>query len=371
MPVILFDHQKFTTQRYGGISRYFANMVKYIRFTEDFDCLSGVLYTENQYLTRKKFPFNNRLAKRFFATPFGQKQLYKLNQQYCIRLLKKGKFDLFHPTYYDTYFLPFLKGKPLITTIHDMTYERLPEYFWSQDPLPLQKRTHIEKADAIIAISETTKNDILEFFPQTDPNKIKVIYHGIEARQSTPVDAPQWLPPNYLLYVGDRGGYKNFHLLLKVFGRLVNLYPELKLVITGGGQPGIAELEAMKRIKVHDKIIHRDVSDAELFTLYQNALVFVYPSLYEGFGLPILEAFQAGCPVLLSDIRCFREVGADAAVFFEARNPDALFYSLKELIEKEDLRKTLQQKGYKRLKDFPVQRQMEDTLQLYRSLLFR
>src|SRR5690606_12253576 len=105
----------------------------------------------------------------------------KYNELYCSHLLKQNNFDIFHPTYYDSYFLNKLK-KPLVITIHDMTYERLPEYFWSRDTLSRNKRLNIERADQIIAISETTKNDLVAF-SDVDASKIKVVYHGIDLQE--------------------------------------------------------------------------------------------------------------------------------------------------------------------------------------------
>jgi glycosyltransferase involved in cell wall biosynthesis len=368
MPRILFDHQKFTTQRYGGISRYFANIVDHIRAGNEFECISGVLYSDNQYLADRCGVFNNALSDAFFSTDFGKRQLYRLNQQYCISLLKKNQFDVFHPTYYDPYFADYLK-RPLVTTIHDMTYERLPEYFWAKDPLPRQKRISVERADAIIAISETTKSDLLSYLPATDPEKVKVIYHGIDPAVPADVQRPAWLPHDYLLYVGDRGGYKNFYLLLESFREVSVAYPGLSLVLTGGGEPGTGELEAIIRYGLEGKVVHRNVTDSELLALYQNAAIFVYPSLYEGFGLPILESFRAGCPVLLSDTPCFREVGADAAAYFDARSSESLRYEIRRLLDSATERELLRKKGYSRLMEFPVHRQIRQTFDLYQSLV--
>lgn len=365
---ILFDHQKFTTQRYGGISRYFAALIDAIEDSGGaFSSETGVLYTENQYLSNTPQLLDNRLCRSFFKTQTGKDCLYKLNKYYSRNLVRKNRFDIFHPTYYDPYFLPYLK-KPLVTTIHDMTYEILPEYFWAHDPLTEFKRMNIERADAIIAISETTKSDLLEYGNVSDPGKIKVIYHGIDTLSEAVYQPVSPLPESYILYVGDRSGYKNFFLFMDACREILRAQPSISVVLTGGGPIGIAEKEYLHRNRLTGRVRHINASDAELNYLFSRALVFVYPSLYEGFGLPILEAFKAGCPVLLSDTRCFREVGAGAVRYFEATSKEALIAAIYGIIGSEDTRRKLVEAGKRRLQDFPIEACISKTFELYRSL---
>jgi len=364
---VFFDHQKFSTQRYGGISRYFATLIDSIRRDPAFGYQTGVVYSHNHYLPDHPGMLNHPLAKRLLASSLVRNRLYALNQANCIRLLKENAFEVFHPTYYDPYFLPYLK-KPLVITIHDMTYERLPEYFWAQDPLSQQKRLNIERADLIIAISESTKRDLLDLYPQQNPDTIRVIHHGIELTAPLAVTPLPDVPNDYLLFVGDRSGYKNFYLLLEAFRILAVRYPELHLVLAGGGDLAIAEREAIRRYNLDERITHHHVTDAELNALYQNAALFIYPSLYEGFGLPILEAFRAGCPILLSDTACFREIAGEAAAFFESRSLDDLLDRIQSLLDDTAQRQALIEKGRTRLLDFPIEACVQKTLALYQSL---
>ena len=358
---ILFDHQKFSTQRYGGISRYFANVIQAIKSNTEFDYKLGVLASNCHYIKDEPQPLN-----RFGNYIKNPSVAYKVNKIYCERLLAKNDFDIFHPTYYDPYFLDKVK-KPVVVTIHDMTYERLPEYFWSQDVLTHEKRLNIERADKIIAISETTKADLLKY-SNVDPDKVSVIYHGIDSvpLSFSPVAN---LPEKYVLFVGDRGGYKNFYLFLDAFKALSEKYPEIKAVLTGGGSLGIAEQEALLRLKLTDKVQHFNVTDEQLNYLYNKALVFVYPSLCEGFGLPILEAFKAKCPVILSDTDCFREIGKDAVVFFKANAWEDLFSQMESVINSSQLGVELVKKGTERLMDFPIEKSIQETLTLYKTLV--
>lgn len=361
MAKVFYDHQKFSTQLYGGISRYFANLLEGINRHPNFEYLLGVLHAENHYIQDRLS--GNEIIKRVLKSP---SHAYFLNKLYCQYLLKKNNYDIFHPTYYDTYFLKSL-GKPLVITVHDMTYERLPEYFWAQDPLTHLKRLNIEKADRIIAISETTKNDIIRYLGVND-NKIDVVYHGLQTGVPPSTTAVSNLPSNYLLFVGDRGGYKNFYLLLEAFRQFSLRYPEIKLVLSGGGRLAIAEIEYLKMLGLTNLVIHTDASDSELNFLYQNALAFVYPSLNEGFGLPILEAFLNNCPIILSNTECFREIAQNAAVYFDPRSKEDLITNLENIITNEPLRKQLIANGTTRLRDFPLETTIKKTLNIYQEL---
>jgi glycosyltransferase involved in cell wall biosynthesis len=365
MTTVFFDHQKFTTQRYGGISRYFATLIQAMKTNEEFSYQLGVLYSNNHYIKDEFQPFNNAIGRKVFQSEYNTKA-EMVNQLYCKYLLGKNDFDVFHPTYYDPYFIGKLK-KPMVTTIHDMTYERLPEYFWANDPLAEQKRINADKADKIIAISETTKKDLLDLLA-VDEKKVEVIYHGIDLTTPLALKVVDQLPERYILFVGDRSGYKNFYAFIRAFSTIQHRYPDVKIILTGGGKIAVGDREFLHKLKLSDRITHIQVSDEELNYLYNKALFFVYPSLYEGFGLPILEAFKAECPILLSDTECFKEIGADAVVYFEQRNEEHLAFMLEEMINKEELRRELVKKGNERLLHFPIQKCVDQTLSLYQSL---
>lgn len=359
---VFYDHQKFSTQKYGGISKYFANIIQSIKTSPEFDYQLGILLSDNHYLKEQDKIFSY-LSKKIL----DPKYVYKLNQAYNKYILSKNNFDVFHPTYYDTYFLDKLK-KPLVITIHDMTYERHPEYFWAKDPLTSIKRLNIERADQIIAISETTKNDLIKYL-STNPDKIKVIHHGIDLNTPFETQEVNNIPENYVLFVGDRSGYKNFYLFINAFREISLRNPKLKVVVTGGGNLEIAELEHIRRLNLSDKVFHFNVSDQELNYLYQNAEVFVYPSLHEGFGLPILEAFIAQCPIILSDIECFREIAQDGAVYFDPKSQTELVNNLEKLIYNIDLKNNLIKAGNKRVKDFPLDKSIDETFKIYKKIV--
>jgi glycosyltransferase involved in cell wall biosynthesis len=363
---IFYDHQKFSTQKYGGISRYFASLLDAIENAEDFEYILGVYYSTNHYLQQKPWFLDNVLAEKLLESEHSRK-IFKINEHYCKHLLGKNNFDVCHPTYYDPYFLERLH-KPLVTTIHDMTYERLPEYFWANDPLTFHKRLSVEHANKIIAISETTKNDLL-YYTTAKPEQIHVVYHGIDIETPLTFEPIPDLPESYLLYVGDRSGYKNFYLFMNAYAKIQEKFPDLQVILTGGGRLGIADMELIKRLKIGDKVRHIGATDEQLNTLYQKAVLFVYPSLHEGFGLPILEAFKTQCPILLSDTDCFREIAANAAEFFNPHDLDHLIHAITDLVLNESKRRELVVKGNTRLLDFPIQKCTDETLAVYKELV--
>ncbi|PTS95915.1 glycosyltransferase family 1 protein, partial [Pedobacter sp. HMWF019] len=284
----------------------------------------------------------------------------------CKYLLKQNDFDIFHPTYFNPYFLKELK-KPFVLTIHDMTYEALPEYFPASDPLPHYKRLLIERADKIIAISETTKTDIIKYL-NTDPGKIEVIHHGIDNAAST-YQTIAHLPETYVLFVGARWGYKNFYLLARAFKELSLKYPDLKLVLAGGGQLSFGDSEILVRLAIVDKVIQISVTDEELNTLYKKAICFIYPSLYEGFGLPILEAFKQGCPVLLSNSSCFKEIAGNAAKYFDCNSLQSLIHETELLITNPELRSKMAVEGYGKLTEYSMEKCLNKTINLYKAMV--
>ena len=361
---VLTDYQAFSMQKYGGISRYFANIFYKAKISESVRVRLGLLYNSNYYIENEKFLLNNFLFRQFLKKESRAK---KWNKAYCKYLLKENKFDIFHPTYYNAYFLNYLK-KPLVITVHDMIYEVLPEYFNNNDPLTLQKKLLVQHANAIIAISESTKKDLMNIL-KVEPNKITVIHHGIDHTVPLEIKPVDGLPLNFLLYVGERTQYKNFFRFANCCAKLLNENDGLRIVFAGGGAIKHAELSKMESLGITDYCVQMNVTDAQLNYLYKKAKAFVFPSLYEGFGLPILEAFKAGCPIASSNTSCFPEIGGDAIAYFDPYDEQSMFNIISKLLVDDGKRANLVEKGYERLKMFSLDEQIEKTLAVYENVL--
>ena len=358
------DHQTFDMQKFGGISRYFANIHNDLQLDPDFSDEISVLKTGNFYLRNEVFsknPLIHFLLKR-------QKKQNKYNRKYSVRKINEGKFDLFHPTYYDPYFLEHL-SKPFVLTVHDMIHEVYPEFFAPYDEFTKFKRLTIAKADHIIAISEKTKADLQNYLEIPD-EKITVVYHGVDIAKKNKLPALPGLISPYVLYIGDRAGYKNFYRLLSAFKNVNLAHPEVKLVCTGGAfNPN--ETEFLIRNKLTDKVIQISASDDELNALYQHAICYISPSLLEGFGFPILEAFSNDCLTLLSDTECFHEIAGNGAVYFNPLNVDNIAECILSAImgfpgkDEKILQANLQ------LQKFPLEKSMKETKAVYQKMLGR
>ena len=358
---IQFDHQTFSLQQYGGISRYFSVLQDHLRHSKDFEMDPGLLVSRNHYLPADSFTIPAALGRQLVS----RSRTYSFNRRYCKYLLEKSRFDVFHPTYYDAYFLPLLK-RPYVLTVHDMTHELFPEFFPQDDPFITYKRQVIEKADHLIVISEATKKDLLEIFGVPE-QKVSIIHHGLYPIEGHSEAVPD-LPKRFLLYVGARNGYKNFRRLMEAFAMLLEEDKELEVICAGGGAFNLAERELLHRNKLTAAVRQIQVSDHQLKTLYQRALLFVYPSLCEGFGLPILEAFHNACPVAVSGTSCFPEVGGDAVIYFDPYAPEDMSRAIKAVIHDKELTDGLIRKGQQRLARFTLEDCMKKTMDVYKSL---
>ena len=197
----------------------------------------------------------------------------------------------------------------------------------------------------------------------TAPSKITVVHHGYRPISDV---APQ-LFDNYVLYVGERKGYKNFMPWLSAIRPILDNNPSLKIVCTGAPFTA-AELKQFAEWNISDRMRHISANDAQMASLYRHALCFVFPSHYEGFGIPILEAFNGGCPVCLSNASCFPEVAGDAAVYFNPNDAQSMHDTLKEVLTSKNLREELRQKGTTLSKEYSLERMVEQTCNVYRKL---
>jgi glycosyltransferase involved in cell wall biosynthesis len=288
---------------------------------------------------------------------------YKENYLRSLSLLDKQDFDVFHPTYYDPYFLEHL-NKPLVITIHDLIYELFPEFFPPSDKTAQQKGILIRKADHIITVSNNTKLDLIKHYG-IDESKISVIYHGVmqsDSKSGRDIN----LPERYLLYVGDRRGYKNFYFFIRSLSDILEKY-NLNLVCAGGPFTS-DEKSLIDSLKISSRVHHYYVSENDLTLLYRNALAFIFPSLYEGFGMPILEAFTSRCPVLLANTVCFNEIAGDAAIYFDPKSKKEICSQIDKISTDEYARQSLILKGLQRVKDFSWNETASKTREVYISV---
>lgn len=364
---VLYDHQAFTMQHFGGVSKCFCELLLHRPVDMDIDIavkqtnnthlidsklVEGLIHPTMDFQTfAKRFPF---IAKHKIYQLLNTLSLIKgsefLNKEESIRKIKDNNYDVFHATFFDDYFLPYIGDKPFVITVHDMMPEIFPDYFRKPNPETKRKKELCEKAAAVIAVSENTKKDLIRIMDIPE-EKIHVVYHGgpkVTEKFSLPL-----IDGDYFLYVGQRDAYKNFHQTLLDFSLFHKRFPQVKLVCTG--KPfTLIENTWIADLGLENNVVYFRPSDLEILNFYHYAIAFIYPSLYEGFGMPILEAFSCGCPVLLNKKSCFPEIAGDGAMYFESDQggSNLTIELIRTYLMTDREKKEIIKNGYKRLQKY-------------------
>lgn len=359
---ILYDGQIFSDQKVGGISRYFYEVIKKISTRTDFitDFVAGYTVSE---LPLEDLSKNNKYIVRNCYGPFTEdRELRFLTNKKIIREYSDTHYeDIYHPCYFTD--MGVRNYNKLIVTIYDMIHE----LFNIEDNTKINKKQMLNKADSIIAISESTKKDLIDIY-SIDENRISVVYLANSLNYN--VSEKRVINNSYILYVGNRSLYKQFDLLAKAFSESI-YSKELLLVCFGGGELKKEEKENLDRLGIKERVQHVNGDDIVLSNLYKYAEIFVYPSAYEGFGLPILEAMHYGTPVLTANISSMPEVGGEAAEYFDSGSVESLKGSMDRLLSDTGKRKRLSELGLAREKTFSWDKCAKETADVYRKLLKR
>lgn len=353
---ILYPDKGISFQKYGGISRYFCEIIKRISDNEAEEIDIAAIFFDNYYFCDW---YNKNGLKHY--KPFGK--LGKLiNRLYSVELYLKKQHDVVHHTHYNIFPEYFFGRCKHVITIHDM----IPELGYLDDKKTVrEKKKYIYKADYIIAVSENTKKDILSIYPDIQESKISVIYHGTSIQSEIECDLN--LPLRYILYVGQRGGYKNFKRLLYAFSKIDD--KNIMLVCFGGGKYTQEELKIISELSIDKRVKLISGSDKELVKAYHDAQCFVYPSLYEGFGIPILEAWKCKCPVVLSNASCFPEIAGDAGIYFDPYSESSICNTINNVLKDDTKKREIIQLGFERLKMFSWDEAAQKTADIYHKII--
>jgi len=370
---ILLDPQTYNEQKFGGISRYYTELFLELNKIDGVKVECPIVYSDNLHLREAALfrGFKNVIFESALLPKFLRKKILKKtkrrNTKNTIKALKTGDFDIFIPTYYSPYFLEHLGNKPFVLTVYDMIHEIFPQYFIRDLYTVKHKKLLMEKATKIIAISESTKQDILRIYPHIDASKIEVVYlsHSIKPAAI----AKLALPKNYILFVGNRSIYKNFIFFLNAVAPILKANTDLFVVCAGGNKFNAEELQLIKQLNVSNQLIQQNFEDYELAAYYSSAKCFVFASEYEGFGIPVLESMACGCPVVLANHSSFPEVAGDAGVYFELHNEADLKDKVLSLIENDELRDEYVQKSLEQVKKFSWHRTAKECLKVYQKAI--
>jgi len=360
---IAFDYQIFSFQHYGGVSRYFARLAQELS-TKGEDIRVVAPLHQNHYLA--DLPDGNVLGRKILWQPPKSGRVLKIMNR-CLSWSAMMRFgpDVIHETYYNH--TPVLAtGAARILTVYDMIHERFSSSFPDRDNTSQLKRIAVERADHIICISNSTKRDLCDIFnfPQ---EKVSVVHLGFEFFPMGDASTPTSMHDRpFLLFVGKRNGYKNFEGMLRAVSSRQELKNNFNIVAFGGNTFNPSELALIQSLNLRPGSVQQINGDDEILGgLYRSASAFVYPSLYEGFGLPPLEAMAHGCPVITSDTSSMPEVVGQAGESFNPSEIDAQAQAICNVVFDTTHRDALIEKGNERIDHFSWSKCAEETLKIY------
>lgn len=366
---VAYDHQIFTLQAYGGISRYFTQLAQELSNLGEKIHILAPIY-RNNYLRHLSGDMVRGVAWTDFP-PNSTRIISMINRGVSRIQSEILKSDILHETYYSAYALkgPF---KRRVLTVYDMIHEKFATEGMTRDNTSQLKRLAVARADHIICISNSTKNDLCSIFG-VRPENVTVVHLGFDRFAEKLLDKrdDNSLKP-YILYVGARGGYKNFERFLRAISSKVILKNTFDIIAFGGGVFTSSELELINTLELNQISVRQmNGKDQDLGKLYSAASAFVYPSLYEGFGLSPLEAMAHGCPVVVSNTSSMPEVVGLAGEFFDPLDVDAQAQAICNVVFDSERREDLIFQGEKRLEQFSWRRCALETRQIYSTLLNR
>lgn len=293
--------------------------------------------------------------------------------------LAKLKVDLFHATHY---VLPALVPCKAVVTIHDIIHLLYPEFLPNRLAFTYAMwmiRRSLQRGDRIVTVSHNTRQDLMSYF-RVGGQKIDVVYNGIESSFCKPLpdeDLRRWmqnlgLERPYVLFVGNPKPHKNLDSIVKAYARALELKPFPHKLVCVGDRSGIESKvrQRAEQLGISDRILLLGhVAQEALPAIYQGASLFLYPTLYEGFGLPVIEAMASGVPVITSNTSSLKEIAAGYADLVSPLDIEAMAQSILHCLGSEDHAATLSKLGRQRALDFDWRRTAEDTLAIYRQTL--
>lgn len=365
---IAYDHQIFGWQRYGGVSRYFFELASHITTIGDDSIDSRIIspFHVNEYLNQALPSLHVSGIHAPAIRRTGR--LYRIINNFLAPfILWRWQPNILHETYYaKNTVCP--RGCKTVLTVFDMIHELYPEFYPAWDRTREEKSAAVARADHIVCISEHTRQDLIRLL-NVPAEKTTVVHLGFALRHSKAADIAKPDRP-FILFVGFRGGYKNFDRLLQAYAGSSILRDSYDLIAFGGGELSSKEKTLVRSLGlIENQVRQVGGDDAVLGALYRQASLFVYPSLYEGFGIPPLEAMSLDCPVACSNTSSIPEVVGNAAVQFDPHEVDSIAKAMEAVITDPVLQEDLRQRGRDRLQAFSWHRCALETLNVYRKVL--
>lgn len=361
---IIFDYKIFYQQKIGGISNYFFNLgEEFLRRNHDLKFICPI--HKNKYLNKIKA--QNKKAFFFKFLPSQANKLYEnINHNYSNKFIKQFVPDIVHESYYSK--KNYNNKTKIVCTVYDMINEIYPKYSKASKEITQMKFDTVNRADKIFCISHKTKRDLIEYF-NINENKIKVSYLSSGFEDINFIQETKKEFSDCLLFVGSRYGYKNYENLIRAYAISKILRNNFRIIFFGGEKPGSYEFDVIKKNKLNfDQILFFDDNDYDLSYIYTNVLALIYPSLYEGFGIPILEAMSLGCPVISSKGGALTEVGGEGIPYFDPQSVEDLSFKIENTLNSTNSLKEIIEYGLKRSKEFSWKNCADQTLNGYKEI---
>lgn len=362
MKVLLDGHMLGSNE--GGNETYINNLSS--NLVEDREIDLKVLVTKDFFKGLKSKDRKSKLYNRALPLP-NEGNIFRL-LYYIPHFAAQYKADIVH----STYITPLYKNSKFVVTVHDLSFKSHPEWYDLRERFlfncifPLS----LKKADAIIVPSSFSRKELIKFYPQyynkiyVIPDAAKDIFTPINKHRAVKYVIKKYkISPPFLLIMNSRNPKKNINKAIEGFHYALNDFPDLQLVITGGDF-NIDKKKISERL-----IILAHVSDQDLLMLYNSCEIFIYYSLYEGFGLPLLEALKCKSVTIASDIETHREITKRAILYANPEKPKDLYHKIKLALTKKDISNRIREKGLKIASSYSWKETAKMTKDVYRFIL--
>jgi glycosyltransferase involved in cell wall biosynthesis len=323
---VLLNNSLFFYQRYGGVSRYSACIIEeLLKKKINIDVIAPI-YKNNYLKNIKNLKLKGIYLPRYPNLQFLRNINLKLINKYKKKFMGNIIHDLYYPEKLNN------NNKKKILTVHDTIHEKFSDLY-SDDHMKFRNEI-IKNIDIFICVSNNTKENLKEYYKVSD-DKIFVVSHGYNHLNN--IDTNNLLIQNisnkpFILYVGGRFKYKNFKLLIDAYSKNKKIQDEFNIICYGGEKISEDEIDNFRKFGIEKNIIKIHGNDNILKQLYLNAKLLVSTSMYEGFGMTILEALSLKCPVLANNIKVFEEIYKDSINYYEFNTLDSLIYQLEEIL---------------------------------------